>query len=141
MSILDLLWRHLRHGSMTIPYPDRPPVRAGFRGVVSLDPSLCIGCAMCRFRCSPRAITFSSSKTDFHWSYDPAQCTFCGRCVDGCKEQALHQESVCPPVYLSIGVLKKSYTMPRKSPAARPRATGALSGDAGSTQTPNGGPQ
>jgi len=96
---------------------------------------------MCRFRCSARAITFSSSKNEFCWSYDPGQCTFCGRCVDGCKEHALQQERACPPVYLSIGVLKKSYTMARKPPAARAEAKSAPVVDAASAKSSTGEPQ
>jgi ferredoxin len=41
---------------------------------------------ICKFRCTARAIEFKSGKGEFTWSYDPGQCTFCGRCVEGCKE-------------------------------------------------------
>lgn len=119
MNILTMLWKHMRSGAMTLRFPSRPPVSAGYRGLVRFDPSLCIGCAVCRFRCTARAITFSSTKIDFTWSYDPGQCTFCGRCVEGCKEHALTQEAACPPVYVSIGALKVAYTLPRRPPAAK----------------------
>ena len=125
MSILNLLWRNLRRGAMTLHFPERPPVSDGYRGLVRFDPDLCIGCAVCRFRCTARAITFTSAKTNFTWSYDPGQCTFCGRCVEGCKEHALTQEPECPPIYLTLGALKKSYTLPRKPPPPKPAATTA----------------
>jgi len=130
VNILSMLSRNLWRGVTTLRFPARPPVTMGFRGLVRMNPTLCIGCAICRFRCTARAITFSAGKNEFTWSYDPGQCTFCGRCIEGCKENALTQEAACPPVYLSIGDLKTSYTIPRKppapkSPAAVPRGSGS----------------
>jgi formate hydrogenlyase subunit 6/NADH:ubiquinone oxidoreductase subunit I len=119
MNILTMMWRNVRRGAMTLRFPARPPVPSGFRGLVRFDPALCTGCAVCRFRCTARAIAFSSAKTEFTWSYDPGQCTFCGRCVEGCKTHALSQEPSCPPVYLTIGNLKTSYTLARKPPAPK----------------------
>jgi formate hydrogenlyase subunit 6/NADH:ubiquinone oxidoreductase subunit I len=76
-------------------------------------------------RCTARAIEFKAGKGEFTWSYEPGQCTFCGRCVEGCKEHALSQDSECPPIYLTPGELKKSYTVARKQtvkPAVVPAA-------------------
>jgi len=120
MKILTLLWANLRSGVMTLRFPKRPAVSEGYRGLVRFDPALCIGCAMCRFRCTSRAITFEAGKTDFTWSYDPGRCTFCGRCVEGCKDHALWQERACPPVYLNAGALRQSWTLPRRPPARKP---------------------
>ncbi len=140
MNILEMLWRNLRRGAMTLRFPARPPVSAGYRGLVRLNPDLCIGCAICRFRCTARAITFTSAKNEFTWSYDPGQCTFCGRCVEGCKEHALSQDAACPPVYLSIGALKTSYTIKRKPPAPKPVTESAQKGGA-QAASPVGGTQ
>jgi formate hydrogenlyase subunit 6/NADH:ubiquinone oxidoreductase subunit I len=71
-------------------------------------------------RCTAKAIEFKAAKGEFTWSYEPGQCTFCGRCVEGCKEHALSQDSECPPIYLTVGELKKSYTVARKAPAPKP---------------------
>jgi formate hydrogenlyase subunit 6/NADH:ubiquinone oxidoreductase subunit I len=87
--------------------------------LVRFDPELCIGCAICRFRCTARAIEFKAGKGEFTWSYDPGHCTFCGRCVEGCKEHAISQDEACPPIYLNIGELKNSYTLTRKPPSAK----------------------
>lgn len=122
MNILTMLCKNVWHGAMTFRFPARPPVTDRYRGLVRFDPELCTGCAMCRFRCTARAITFTSAKTEFTWSYDPGQCTFCGRCVEGCKTHALSQESSCPPVYQFIGSLKRSYTIARKPPSPKPIA-------------------
>lgn len=136
MNILAMLWKNLWGGSRTMIFPARPKVAKGFRGRVRFDPTLCTGCALCRFRCTARAITYSAGKGEFNWSYDPGQCTFCGRCVEGCKAHALSQETACPPIYLSIGELKESYTITRKPPvrktggAAPPADDGAARGSA-----------
>jgi formate hydrogenlyase subunit 6/NADH:ubiquinone oxidoreductase subunit I len=125
MSILSMLWKNLWGGSRTLLFPARPNVTERFRGLVQFDRTRCSGCAICKFRCTSRAIDFKGGKGEFTWSYDPGQCTFCGRCVEGCKDHALSQESACPPIYTSIGELKKSYTVARKPPAPRPVPTAA----------------
>ncbi|MGD0788123.1 MAG: 4Fe-4S dicluster domain-containing protein, partial [Terracidiphilus sp.] len=99
--------------------------------LVRFDPALCSGCAICKMRCTARAIDFKSGKGTFTWSYDPGQCTFCGRCVDGCKAHALSQDPECPPVYVTIGELKTSYTVARKpAPKPAPAATSAAASPA-----------
>jgi len=125
MNILVMLWKNLWGGSRTLLFPTRPKVTERFRGLVQFDPTRCTGCAICKFRCTSRAIDFKGGKGEFTWSYDPGQCTFCGRCVEGCKDHALSQESACPPVYTTIGELKKSYTVARKPPAPRPAPAAA----------------
>ncbi len=122
MKILRLLWRNLQRGVATLRFPKAPPVTQGFRGLVHFDPTLCTGCAMCRFRCTARAITFTAMGKDFTWAYDPAQCTFCGRCVEGCKDHALSQDAECPPVYSAAGSLRLSYTLPRRVPTHKASA-------------------
>jgi len=122
MRIFSMLWRNLWGGSRTLPFPARPKVSEHYRGLVHFDPELCSGCAICKMRCTARAIEFKTGKGEFTWSYNPGQCTFCGRCVDGCKQHALHQESECPQIYSTPGELSTSYTVARKPPAPRPVA-------------------
>lgn len=119
MSILTMLWKNLWGGTRTLRFPLRPKVTQRYRGLVQFNPELCTGCAICKFRCTSRAITYQAGKGEFTWSYDPGQCTFCGRCVEGCKANALSQESACPPIYLNLGELKNSYTVARKAPAPK----------------------
>ena len=116
MNILTMLWKNLWGGSRTMLFPARPKVSEHYRGLVRFDPALCSGCAVCKMRCTARAIEFTAGKGTFTWSYDPGHCTFCGRCVEGCKSHALSQESACPPIYLISGELKHSYTLVRKPP-------------------------
>jgi len=138
MKMLGMLWKNLWGGHRTLQFPTRPQVTERFRGLVEFDATRCSGCAICKFRCTSRAIDFKGGKGEFTWSYDPGQCTFCGRCVDGCKEHALSQREDTPPVYTSAGELKKAYTVARKatvkpaaaaqpSSAAKPAAAPAAS--------------
>jgi formate hydrogenlyase subunit 6/NADH:ubiquinone oxidoreductase subunit I len=131
MNILTMMWKNLRRGYQTLLFPARPKVTPHFRGLVQFDPSLCTGCAICRLRCTSRAIEFKAGKGEFTWSYNPGQCTFCGRCVEGCTEHALKesrnehalaQQQDTPPIYLVQGELKKSYTVARRPPAPKPAA-------------------
>lgn len=122
MRMLSMLWSNFWGGHRTLQFPARPLVTERFRGLVEFDATRCSGCAICKFRCTSRAIDFKSGKGEFTWSYDPGQCTFCGRCVEGCKEHALSQREDTPPVYTTIGELKKSYTLARKATVKPPNA-------------------
>lgn len=140
MNILTMLWKNLWGGNRTMLFPARPKVSEGYRGLVKFDPELCSGCAICKFRCTARAIEFKAGKGEFTWSYDPGQCTFCGRCIEGCKSHAIHQEDETPPVYLHIGELKTSYTVARKTtvkPAAQPKPAAPAPDPAQSSPSPN----
>ena len=141
MNILTMLWNNLRGGSRTMLFPARPKETKGFRGLVRFDPALCTGCAICKMRCTSRAIEFKAGKTEFGWSYDPGHCTFCGRCVEGCKAHALSQDAECPPIYLNIGDLKNSYTVARKAPAPKPAAPAPPAAASPTTDPAPGGAQ
>jgi formate hydrogenlyase subunit 6/NADH:ubiquinone oxidoreductase subunit I len=129
MNILTMLFKNLMGGSRTLRFPASPEVTKGYRGLVHIDPALCTGCAMCKFRCSANAIVIKPGKGEFVWSYDPGQCTYCGRCLEGCKTNALTQDCECPPIYLTEGELRVSYTITRKPPAPKaPKAEPAAAG-------------
>jgi len=119
MNILTMLWKNLWGGSRTLQFPARPSIYQRFRGLVKFDAEKCIGCGICKNRCTSRAIEFKGGKTEYTWSYDPGQCTFCGRCIEGCKDGAIWQEEDTPPIYTQHGELKETHTMQRKPPAAR----------------------
>lgn len=130
MKMLNLLLKNLMGSSVTVRFPQRPPVDQGFRGLVRYDPALCTGCAMCAYRCTSHAITFKSTRAAYTWSYDPGQCTYCGRCVDGCPAHALTQDAMCPPIYLDRDELKYSHTKQRPQPAKKKTAPAAAASDA-----------
>ncbi|MFZ0339763.1 MAG: 4Fe-4S dicluster domain-containing protein [Terracidiphilus sp.] len=136
MNILTMLWKNLRRGYQTLLFPARPKVTARFRGLVQFEPEYCTGCGICKIRCTSRAIDIKPGKGEFTWSYNPGQCTFCGRCVEGCVEHALKEDRIqhalkqqqdTPPIYLTQGELKKSYTVARRPPAPKPAAAPATS--------------
>ena len=131
MNILIMLWKNLRRGYQTLLFPARPKITARFRGLVEFESVYCTGCGVCKMRCTSRAIDIKPGKGEFTWSYNPGQCTFCGRCVEGCTEHALKeghtehalsQQQDTPPVYTTQGELKTSYTVARRPPAPRPAA-------------------
>ncbi len=84
MKMLRMLLANIFRGSMTVRFPKRPQLSPHYRGLVKFDETKCSGCSMCAFNCPSHAISFRSSKTDYKWSYNPGQCTFCAACVDGC---------------------------------------------------------
>jgi formate hydrogenlyase subunit 6/NADH:ubiquinone oxidoreductase subunit I len=127
MKMLSMLWKNFWGGHRTLQFPARPRITEHFRGLVQFDPARCTGCAICKFRCTSRAIDFKGGKGEFTWSYDPGQCTFCGRCVEGCKDHALSQQSDTPPLYTELGELQKSYTVARKTTVKAAAATPAAS--------------
>jgi formate hydrogenlyase subunit 6/NADH:ubiquinone oxidoreductase subunit I len=134
MNIFGLLWKNVRNGAATLRFPACAPAPERLRGMVRFDQTRCTGCAVCRFRCTSGAIQFQPAGRQFTWSYNPAQCTFCGRCVEGCKDHALSQEPGSPPAYFCSGELAVSYTLDRKTPAAKadpsPDASHATAGGA-----------
>jgi formate hydrogenlyase subunit 6/NADH:ubiquinone oxidoreductase subunit I len=145
MKILTMLFKNLLSGPRTLFFPARPPVTERFRGLVQFDAALCTGCAVCRFRCTSRAIEFKAGKGEFTWSYNPGQCTFCGRCVEGCADHALKegrldhaltQAEETPPIYLVPDELKKSYTVARRPPAPKAAAAAKPAGDGAPASRP-----
>ena len=55
MKILGLLWKNLRSGVATLRYPRRPPVAAGFRGMVQLRSRRFVPAAPCADSAAPPA--------------------------------------------------------------------------------------
>jgi ferredoxin len=92
MNILTMLWKNLWGGSRTVLFPARPKVSEGYRGLVRSIPRSAPAAPSAGFAAPRAPSSFKSGKGEFTWSYDPGQCTFCGRCVEGCKTHALSQE-------------------------------------------------
>lgn len=81
----------LEAGRVTLPYPFEPhdpPV--GFRGRITVEGDLCIGCGGCANVCPARVIRITDRDqhtrvVEFQW----ARCTYCGRCAEVCPERAV----------------------------------------------------
>lgn len=111
MSILQVLAENLRQGVVTLRYPQRMPPPAQYRGLVQIERENCVGCASCAYVCVSAAIRVSDDCETYRWSYDPARCTFCGRCVDACPTFALQMQTDRPPIYHRSGELAVTCTM------------------------------
>jgi formate hydrogenlyase subunit 6/NADH:ubiquinone oxidoreductase subunit I len=117
--------KNLFGGSITMPFPKAAPTEVDYRGQLQLDETRCIGCGKCATFCTTKVIEVKRDKDNkdaYQWSYDAGKCTFCGRCLDACKNfHALSMEATRPPVYTKIGALKQLHNMIRKRPAAAPK--------------------
>jgi hydrogenase-4 component H len=99
MGIFSILSRNSARGSRTRTPADSVACAAGFRGMITHDPTRCTGCRTCAYVCSPSAIAFGDADPRFlEWTYFAGQCTFCGRCVEYCPTRCLGFEESMPPV-------------------------------------------
>jgi len=78
----------LKAGRVTLPRPQVP--RERFRGKITVDPDLCIGCGGCANVCPAGVIVIYDTDQltrvlEFHWG----RCTYCGRCEEVCPERAV----------------------------------------------------
>lgn len=124
-NIVDVLLSNLRGGSITLRFPEQPPIHVAFRGLVENDPDVCIGCGQCAYPCTTGAIEVHREGDGFEWSYEPGKCTFCSRCVDRCPTHSLTMQSSRAPSYSTAGQLNKVLQIAKKKPAPRPPAAAA----------------
>lgn len=111
-DILKLIGKNVAEGPVTIRLPHRTPPPTGFRGLVLLDASHCIGCGLCAYVCVSESVTGASDETQYQWHYEPGRCTFCARCVDRCPADALSMSADSPPVYSGPGELDTKHDVP-----------------------------
>lgn len=91
MNILNLIAGNWARGPETRRFPDRQAPTPEYRGNVVNDLTKCVGCGICTQVCVSAAITLRSGEESCTWTYDPANCTFCGFCVSHCPVTALSQ--------------------------------------------------
>lgn len=99
MGIFHLIGANVMSEPVTLRYPERVPTPEHYRGLVQIESHHCVGCATCAYVCVSSAIIVDQHISDFVWQYDPAKCTFCGRCVEVCPTQALTMQRERPPIY------------------------------------------
>jgi formate hydrogenlyase subunit 6/NADH:ubiquinone oxidoreductase subunit I len=126
MTIVQLLFDNFRSGSVSLPFPMRPPIEGEYRGLLKNQTEECTGCALCAYVCTSSAVAVEKNAEGFVWNYDAAHCTFCARCVQRCPKKALSMQSKRPPVYRRRGELRQSLAVKKKKPAAKPATTPAV---------------
>jgi hydrogenase-4 component H len=92
MNILKLIAGNASRGPLTLRFPRREVPAPAYRGGIRMDPEKCMACGICDYVCVSAAIALTPTEDGCVWAYDPAGCTYCGRCVDHCPVGALTHE-------------------------------------------------
>lgn len=117
MNIFRLLFDNLRKGTVSFTLPHVHECTSNqYRGLIHNDASRCVGCGSCAYVCPTAAIEVKRSGDEYNWTYDPAKCAFCSRCIDRCRPKTLTIESKLPPLYSTQGELKQVLEMVKKKP-------------------------
>ena len=89
--LLPKLWATLFEPPVTVEFPFKPlKLPPGFRGKVTMQPELCLGCGLCVRDCPTLALEIErSDKRNFRIRYKPAQCAYCGQCELSCHRGAI----------------------------------------------------
>lgn len=92
LKFLKVLARNVIKGPSTIAFPFReaytPP---RFRGRVTMDPSKCVGCGICRHVCAGRAIRIEPThdRAGYNFTIWHNTCALCGMCRHFCPTSAI----------------------------------------------------
>jgi len=84
--MLRILQKIMATGLATEGY-DAAATPLRFRGEVTAEAGCCIGCTACNNLCPTGALEIVDNKP----SVNQRACIFCGRCVEACEHQLLHQ--------------------------------------------------
>ena len=116
-------------GFFQIPLTDKYPnekvdIPQNFRGKISFNSELCVGCGMCMRVCSPQSIT-KEVKTieggqEITMNFDLGSCTFCGMCADFCGKKAIELTEEYSMVSKDKSTLYVSGTFVKKLPPKPP---------------------
>jgi len=88
--LLPELWRTLVKDRITVAYPLGPlELPAYFRGRVTVDPDLCIGCGLCVRDCPASALQLERDGTKFRLVHYRDRCAYCGQCEESCRQGAI----------------------------------------------------
>lgn len=91
MNIFKLLFRNLRQGPSTDPFPfGETFTPEALRGRIAFDASRCSACRMCEHVCAGGAIRFEETPQGVEFVLWHNTCTFCGLCEHYCVPKAIH---------------------------------------------------
>lgn len=91
-DFIKVLFKNIAKGPATQPFPAgeayTPP---RFRGRVNMDPSLCVGCAICHHVCAGGAIQVHDreEKSGYDFTLWHNSCALCGMCSHYCPTGAI----------------------------------------------------
>jgi len=110
ISVLKSLWvvfRHLFHKRVTIPYPEEKAVlspRTRGRIILSRDPDggeRCVACDLCAVVCPVACISLQAAQDEHGRRYaetcriNISRCIFCGLCEEACPTYAIQLTPDC----------------------------------------------
>jgi formate hydrogenlyase subunit 6/NADH:ubiquinone oxidoreductase subunit I len=77
----------------TVKYPTvKVDMPENYRGRITFDSKLCIGCKICMRDCPAKAVLIEPTETEkvFKATFFLDHCIFCAQCADSCPRKALH---------------------------------------------------
>ena len=91
-TLVKNIVQNLLRRPATRPYPaQRRASFAGTRGLLCIDPAVCIYCGVCAKRCPAQAIAVSRDPK--RWTIDPYRCILCSYCVEVCPKHCLFMQA------------------------------------------------
>jgi formate hydrogenlyase subunit 6/NADH:ubiquinone oxidoreductase subunit I len=89
--LLPELWRTLLTRPITVRFPFAPlELPPYFRGKVTIDPALCVGCGLCVRDCPAAALDLElQSRDKLRLIYYQDRCAYCGQCETSCPTKAI----------------------------------------------------
>lgn len=96
-------------GVVTVLYPfQKPLITSEFRGKISIDPSICMGCGACANVCPPNALILTYRDDTVVLNYFIGRCIFCGRCAEICPAGAITVTNEFELASFTIGDLNEA---------------------------------
>ena len=83
-SALQAVWR--KPATRRYPFEVREPFAAS-RGMIDMDPDVCVYCGLCQKRCPTNAIKVVRAPKS--WTLNPHRCIVCGYCVEVCPKDCI----------------------------------------------------
>ena len=109
--LLPELWRTLFTRPITVRFPfvplELPPY---FRGKVTIEPALCIGCGLCVRDCPAFALELErESREEFRLIHYHDRCAYCGQCQDVCRQGAIRLTNEYVPAAANRDALREEF--------------------------------
>ncbi len=128
--LLPELWRTLFTRPITVRFPFAPlELPSYFRGRVTIEPALCIGCGLCVRDCPASALELeresdalsplvlskaegSKGREEFRLIHYHDRCAYCGQCQDVCRQGAIRLTNEYVPAAADRDALCEEFGKP-----------------------------